>query len=153
MPKRNIEFFVIDMLLSIDRINRYSSSLATVNDFICDETAFNVILRDLALIGEAMNHILQAKKLKNLIKPAWREIVAFRNIVIHEYFGVSYSEVFEIIKEEVPKLEKELLRFLKDFEDKEAMCKVLTSTKIELKEMGRDKSLEYLDKIDLCLKK
>src|SRR3989304_2017664 len=110
MSKRIIEFFILDIFLAIDRIKRYSKNLDTVDSFINDETACSSIMREFGIVGEAMNHVLKSQKLHNFTQPLWRDIVDFRNIVIHEYFGLGYAEVFKIIKKEIPSLELEMFK-------------------------------------------
>lgn len=152
MPKRNVEFFVLDMLISIERINRYSKPLKDLDDFVSDEVAFNLILRDLAIIGEAMNHVLAEKKLHAFINPGWRNIVDFRNIVIHEYFGLSFCEVFEIVKKEIPGLEREILGLIDEIKDKNILALAFSDLRDELEQMRRGESLRYLKKLEKRLK-
>ena len=87
MPKRNVEYFIIDILLFTYKIREYAKSLKTAEELLGDEIRQDAILRKLELIGEAMNHVLKSKKMRDHIRPSWRRIVDFRNLVIHEYFG------------------------------------------------------------------
>lgn len=45
-----------------------------------------------------MRNILQDQTFSAFIKPQWRKIVNFRNVVAHEYFGLDYEEIFSIAK-------------------------------------------------------
>jgi len=152
MPKRAVEFFVIDILLSIDRIKRYTKSVKTVDQFTKNEMLFDATLHELQIVGEAMSHVLKSKRLNRLIKPLWREIVNFRNVV-HEYFGLSYDEVFKIIKKEIPLFEKEFLSFSKNLAEEKPIFVAIADTKTELKALHRLESLKYLNKIEKFLKK
>ena len=62
MPKRMVDLFVLDIIISIDRIKRYSKKLGNGEDLRNNETLCSAILRELGIIGEAMNQILQTKK-------------------------------------------------------------------------------------------
>ena len=96
MPKRQLELFILDILLGIDGIRQFSQNLHTVQEFESNYMAYNAIIREFEIIGEAMKYVLDAKEAKGFVKPVWRKIVNFRNCVAHEYFGVSTSDVFEI---------------------------------------------------------
>jgi len=43
----------------------------------------------------------------------WNRIKDFRNLVAHDYFGIDAEEVWQIIKKDLPKLEKEVLGIIK----------------------------------------
>ena len=60
----------------------------------------DAVIRRIEIIGEAMNSI--PNHLQSSTQIPWREIVAMRNIIVHEYFGVmderiwmSSSETFQ----------------------------------------------------------
>jgi len=43
----------------------------------------------------------------------WHEINGFRNISIHEYFGVDYQIVWEIVKNDLPILKSQFEKIAK----------------------------------------
>jgi uncharacterized protein with HEPN domain len=43
----------------------------------------------------------------------WKAIVGFRNISIHEYFGISLQLVWEIAKNDLPDLKEKIQYILK----------------------------------------
>ena len=47
------------------------------------------------IIGEAANHLSESLKNENQ-EIEWRKIVAFRNFLIHEYFGVDLELLWGI---------------------------------------------------------
>jgi uncharacterized protein with HEPN domain len=60
--------------------------------------------RQLEIIGEAANHL--SPETKELVPQIdWRNIKAFRNVVAHEYFGISERILYEIVTHEIPELE------------------------------------------------
>lgn len=73
------------------------------------ETFFNdllvqsAILHRLALLGEACRGVSPEIRNQHPEVP-WAQIIAFRNVVIHEYFGVDLELVWTIVEEHVPSL-------------------------------------------------
>jgi len=57
-------------------------------------------VKQLEIIGEAANHLTpHFKKLNPEIE--WPEIIALRNILIHEYFGIDTKIVWDIINTDI----------------------------------------------------
>ncbi len=89
MPKRVIELFAIDILVAMDKIARYHSEHSDAQSFYHDEKSFDATMRELQIIGEATKHLITSRKLAN----EYRVIVDFRNLIVHEYFGIDSDEI------------------------------------------------------------
>ncbi|MBS3810135.1 MAG: DUF86 domain-containing protein [Desulfobacterales bacterium] len=81
-------------------------------DFCQDRKTYTAVIREFEIIGEAVGKIPDAIRndYKNI---EWQDIKDFRNLLIHEYFGVDLEIVWKIIQEDLPDLLKaarELLR-------------------------------------------
>jgi uncharacterized protein with HEPN domain len=68
-----------------------------------DEQAFDAVLKNLEIIGEA------AKRLPVSFKDGhpeiqWREIAGLRDIIVHEYFGLDLDIVWDVVSSRVPDL-------------------------------------------------
>lgn len=71
------------------------------------------IERQLEIIGEAANHL--SDELKAACPEIdWRKIVAFRNFVAHEYFGIDLELVWDIVVNKIPPLEATVSELLVD---------------------------------------
>ena len=76
---------VTDILEAIEKSESYRAYL---NQSETADMAMDAILRNLAIIGEAVNHLPQElyDRYPNI---EWRAIVGLRNILVHQYFAVS----------------------------------------------------------------
>lgn len=152
MPKRLVEFFLIDILIALDTVSRKTKGMQISDDLLHDEDAWLSVTRSLEIVGEAIKYVLDSDTIdKNFIKPSWRYVVDFRNVVAHEYFGLNADQIFDIAKKGAPKLELEVIDLLKKLPDKKMLTWVIEETKIELSESRRAMSVEYLESLQIKL--
>lgn len=94
--------FLDDIRLSCEKIVRYTKGL-TFEQFLADEKTFDAVLRNLIVIGEAVKHLPLDVRERNP-QVEWREIAGFRDIAVHEYFGIDEEILWDIVQNEVPSL-------------------------------------------------
>jgi uncharacterized protein with HEPN domain len=75
----------------------------TKEDFLSDDLLCHAIVRSLEIIGEA------AKKVDPEFKNEyphieWRKMAGTRDKMIHDYFGIDYEIVWDIIDQKIPDL-------------------------------------------------
>jgi uncharacterized protein with HEPN domain len=107
-----------DILEHIQRIQTYTKTGKLA--FMDSEIAQDAVLRNFAVIGEATRNISEELRNQHSEIP-WRQIAAFRNFVIHAYWGVKLERVWQIIQDDLPTLKaqvKAMLRKLEENEDK-----------------------------------
>ena len=83
--------------------------------FIHDDKTIDAAIRNLEIIGEAAKNIPEDIKSKYPEIP-WKAIAGMRDKLIHSYFGVSLSIVWETIKNDLPTLKYQIERILKELE-------------------------------------
>ncbi|WP_409012965.1 DUF86 domain-containing protein [Emticicia sp. C21] len=71
--------------------------------------------RQLITVGEASLHLSEEIKEK-YYEIDWRGIKGFRNIMTHEYFGISVKMVWVVVINELPKLKKVAEKIIKELE-------------------------------------
>lgn len=107
---KNILLCLNDMLESIELVEQYVSGIKE-EDFSRDKEKQDSVIRRLMIIGEAATRV--PKEIRALSPDTqWRAIVGFRNVVIHEYAGVSLGRVWEIVQQELPSLKNQLTMLL-----------------------------------------
>lgn len=83
----------------------------TKDDFLHDETLKRAIVRSLEIIGEATKKIPADFKIKwNSIK--WKNMAGMRDRLIHDYIGVNYSIVWDVIKNKIPELYEQIVEVI-----------------------------------------
>ncbi len=106
--ERNIIIYLEDIIDSANKISEYTKIL-TYEDFIIDNKTIDAVIRNFEIIGEATKNLPNDFKNKYTMIP-WEEMYRFRNIILHEYFGIDYSIVWKIVTEELPKNLIDLLK-------------------------------------------
>ena len=76
-------------------------------DYEADAKTKDAVERNFEIIGEAASRIPEDFK-RNNEKVEWRIIKDFRNFIIHEYFGINNSIVWDIIQYNLPGLLTEI---------------------------------------------
>lgn len=94
---------------ALDRIVRYSE--AGKDYFLADERTQDAIVRNLEIVGEAAKQVSPTTRASASAVP-WRAIAGLRDKLIHEYFGVNLSLVWEVVERDVPLLRREVERLL-----------------------------------------
>jgi uncharacterized protein with HEPN domain len=96
MSKRDTFLLLDDMLQAAQKIKRYTSDL-DIESFISDDKTMDAVVRNFEIIGEAANRIDPGFQDK-YPEIEWKRIRGFRNRIVHEYFGIDYEIVWEIIE-------------------------------------------------------
>lgn len=72
-------------------------------EFMADNLRQDAILRQLTILGEASKRISEALRTARPDIP-WKKVAGFRDVVVHDYFGVNLKEVWRIIQDDLPHL-------------------------------------------------
>ena len=100
MPKRDNDLLLSDMIECGRKILNYFEVL-DFNAFIDDAKTVDAVIRNFEVLGEASRYVdLDIKSNSPFVE--WRKIGDFRNILIHDYFGINYETMWSIIKNELP---------------------------------------------------
>jgi uncharacterized protein with HEPN domain len=104
MP-RDYRLYLDDILESCRKIRLFTQGMS-FQEFERDAKTQDAVIRNFEVIGEAANRL--PEDVKSLYPDVeWAKIIGFRNILIHEYFGVKLETVWTAIQEKIPILEKE----------------------------------------------
>lgn len=106
MSKRKPSLLVQDILDSGNKILSYTQN-QSFDEFIDDDKTIDAVIRNFEIIGEAANRLPDEFRDKY---PSidWHKIRGFRNRIIHDYFGIDYTIVWEIKTHYLPLMLAEL---------------------------------------------
>jgi uncharacterized protein with HEPN domain len=102
---------LLHILEAISEIEKYIHQIS-FDEFSRNTMIHSASIRQLEIIGEAANRITDDLRNTN-DSIDWRDIIGLRNILIHDYFGVDLLVVWEIIKNDMPKLKMAVQSVLK----------------------------------------
>ncbi len=114
---REIELFLVDVLTSMQQIKKYTKDFKNADDFLHSEIYWDATIRQLEIIGEALNNLLEDNNFNSLAPTYFRKIVNFRNAISHGYFGIDPDEVWDIIQTKLDILENDLILIIKNHID------------------------------------
>lgn len=114
MKKRDASFYFYDILECIEKIEKYTAGMS-LSKFVSDEKTLDAVIKNIIIIGEAARLIPDEAKAKSP-EIAYRDIIGMRNILVHNYLGTDFEEVWRTVEEEIPILKKQVQAILKELD-------------------------------------
>lgn len=111
MSKRSVLLLLQDIQEAIQNIINYTQNMS-FEEFLNDSKTRDAVVRNFEIIGEAANKL--PKDFINQKKQIdWAGVIGFRNVLVHDYFGIDYEILWKIKSESIPELELEIKSLLK----------------------------------------
>jgi len=111
MAEKDPLIFVAHILENINDINNFTAGVSK-EEFVKNKEKLNAVVRSIEIIGEAAKNIPSSFK-ENHKEISWKEIIGARDIFIHRYFSIDTDILWNIIKKDLPVLEKQLRGIIK----------------------------------------
>ena len=108
---KNDEFNLIAILEAIEKIGEFTSAYNSADEFNENEKSFDASIMNFIVIGEMVSKLSREFK-SETTQVQWSKIKDFRNLVAHNYFGIDADEVWQIIRNKLPELKKEIKKLL-----------------------------------------
>jgi uncharacterized protein with HEPN domain len=105
MP-RDYRVYLDDILDSIKTIEEFVGNI-DYPTFAKDRKTFDAVIRNLEIIGIAIKNIPEHIRVKSP-NVQWMKIASFRDVLAHEYFRVDKEIIWDVVKNKLPQLKKEI---------------------------------------------
>lgn len=93
--------YLLHALDAIDAIIEYTADGREA--FLSDRKTQDAVIRNIEIIGQAVKGLSgQTRALEPSVP--WRQIAGMRDKLIHEYFGVDLTLVWDVVERELPAL-------------------------------------------------
>jgi len=99
-----------DIIQAITFIREYVKDM-DYKAFEADTKTQHAVIHNLEVIGEAARSMPDEVK-DNAAEIEWDKIIALRNILIHEYFGVNLKIVWDVVRNKLGALESTCRKLL-----------------------------------------
>lgn len=114
MKNREYGDYIEDILDSITAIKEFVKGM-DFGDFRKDRKTVYAVVRGIEIIGEATKHIPVSIRNK-YPKIPWKDMAGMRDKVIHEYFGVDLTVLWETAIRHLPEVKPLIQNLLNDME-------------------------------------
>lgn len=108
--KKDPMIFLTHILHSINAIERYLQDV-TEKQFENSEEKQDLAVRRLEIIGEATKNISMEFREQHPEIP-WKRMAGMRDVVIHQYYNVDYSVIWDTVTNLLPSLKKQIENLL-----------------------------------------
>jgi uncharacterized protein with HEPN domain len=98
------------IIAAIDRIYRYTSG-KSYDDLVSDDMMYYAVIKNIEIIGEAANMLTQQFQQLHSETP-WKMVKGMRNYIVHEYFQVDDIVVWDVVKNNLPELRKQVAGYI-----------------------------------------
>jgi len=100
-----------DILEALDWIARAIAGHSE-EEFVADETLCYAVAQKLTILGEAAARLSPELRARHTSVP-WADIVGLRNLLVHEYFGISWPLVWQTAVDHAPVLRAQIAEILR----------------------------------------
>ncbi|GAB5465206.1 MAG: DUF86 domain-containing protein [Candidatus Kapaibacteriales bacterium] len=110
VSKRDELIFLEDILECIEKIEEYIEDLSE-KEFEENTEKQDAVIRRIEIIGEAAKNISEETRTK-YPDIRWKEMAGMRDIVIHQYFGVSIGMIWRVASSDLIHLKSKIKKVL-----------------------------------------
>jgi len=106
MKVRDDAVFVDDILEEARKVEEFTKGMEN-KEFVKSELVRHAVERSLEIIGEASKSLSEDYRKKHP-EIEWKKIIGLRNLISHAYSRINADALWEVVKNDIPKLRKTL---------------------------------------------
>jgi uncharacterized protein with HEPN domain len=103
------KLYLIHITECIARIESYTA--LGRDAFLCSRMAQDAVVRNFEIMGEAAKRLSPSFRGEHSAVP-WRRIAGFRDVLIHDYVGIDFDELWGIVENHLPGLKSQVEEIL-----------------------------------------
>jgi uncharacterized protein with HEPN domain len=109
--ERDYLLFLEDIMEAIVKIEYYTKNVDQ-NAFFHSSLIQDAVIRNFEVIGEAVKNV--PKRLRQKYPQVeWSEAAGFRDVLIHNYFGIDVESLWDTIRNNIPLLKEHMIDVLR----------------------------------------
>jgi uncharacterized protein with HEPN domain len=97
--------YLIHIRECLARVAQYMSGGR--DEFMEDTKTQDAVLRNLQIRGESTQRLSDALKAAHA-QVMWRDLAAFRNVLVHNYLGMDLAQIWRSITDDLPPFERQI---------------------------------------------
>jgi uncharacterized protein with HEPN domain len=105
--------YLVHIADCIARIESYTSEGKV--SFFSSTLIQDAVIRNLQTLSESTQRISVSLKAASP-SVEWRNISAFRNVIVHNYLGIDLNQIWAIVESDLPELKLQIERILREME-------------------------------------
>lgn len=111
---RTLQLYLRDIFNAMVAIEEFVEEM-DFDMFVADDKTTSAVIRKFEIIGEATKNVPESVRQVYPQVP-WRQMAGMRDRLIHTYFGVDYSLVWQTVKDDISTLQPIIGQILQDLE-------------------------------------
>jgi len=111
--KKDPKILLNHILESIEEIEKNITNLDEA-EFFRNTTIQDAVIRRLEIIGEATKNLPESFRDRHP-ETEWRKVAGLRDVIAHEYFGISLKLIWKIIQKDIPGLKNNIQKLIEKF--------------------------------------
>ncbi len=102
------------ILEAIKRVRKYTLN-KTYEDLVAYEMMYYAVVKNIEIIGEAAN-MLTSEFIDSHPDTPWKKVKGMRNYIVHEYFQIDDTIVWDVATKDLNELSEQITRYLAEKE-------------------------------------
>jgi len=97
---------LLHILEAIEEIQSYTAK-TDLDTFLGNSMMRFACVKQIEIIGEAANTITTETR-STFTELEWKQIIGMRHVLVHEYFGVDFDLIWQVIINDLPQLKEKV---------------------------------------------